>query len=155
MTSPLPPVVCLAILQADHVGKITSEERKQGVGHSLMEHVKSLTSFLDDSLTFFPLWHPSWLSRILRVGFEEMSLPSPQVVGLWIKANFPLCQQLPLKYWLFILICVPGFCYWFLSVWYLWWNQGIPFHSVCSLLCFHFLLWYLKRLLFIKKRITG
>ena len=55
MTSPLPPVVCLAILQADHVGKITSEERKQGVGHSLMEHDKSLTSFLDDSLTFFPL----------------------------------------------------------------------------------------------------
>ena len=46
MTSPLPPVACLAILQADHVGKITCEEQKQGVSHSLVEN--------DTELDFLP-----------------------------------------------------------------------------------------------------
>lgn len=46
MTSPLPPVACLAILQADHAGKITSEEQKQGVSHSLVEN--------DTELNFLP-----------------------------------------------------------------------------------------------------
>ena len=46
MTSPLPPVACLAILQADHAGKMTCEEQKQGVSHSLVEN--------DTELDFLP-----------------------------------------------------------------------------------------------------
>ena len=97
------PTAPLTILQADHVGKITSEKRSWGVSQPA-HNGKWQRS-----------WHPAWMIQRyfplfpLKTGMVQQDLwscsggvrpPSPQTSRILIKETFLFCQPLPLVYWL-------------------------------------------------------
>ena len=100
MTSSLPTTAPLAILQADHMGKITSEER---VSLYVMED--------DTESNLLPWWFTEILPPFLPLktvtaeqNFQsqswDMSPPSPQIASFSDWTIFPFYWHLPLDYWL-------------------------------------------------------
>ena len=53
---------------------------------------------LRDPFPLLPL-KPITAKQNLLSCFQDMSLPSPQIVSLLIKAAFPFYQYMPLEYW--------------------------------------------------------
>ena len=101
MSSSPPPIAPLAILQADHVGKMTSVERQPAC--TQWGRMQSPTSCLIDSLRFFPhfaLGTLSWLSRIFRVGLWTGVRLLPRLPAFLIKASFFSIDTCFSNYWL-------------------------------------------------------
>lgn len=98
MTSSQPPTVPLTILQADHAGKITSEEcQLVGTRWRIMHHPATC---LEDSLSFSP--HPfSPLKTVIPEQNLSWSLHmnplSPQIANFSDESTFPFYWHLPLE----------------------------------------------------------
>ena len=101
MTSSLLPVASLAILQADHVGKIASEERSAGVSQSACKGKWHRTQL--------PAWMIHWDSKSNHSRADSSELiwstnpPSPQVART-LRKQSPFSEKatfhLPCEDWL-------------------------------------------------------
>lgn len=117
----------------------------------------------DTELDFLPWWFTDILSPLTTVMAEQNleswfwgnSLPSPQVASLWIKANFPLYQQLPLRSigYLFSFVYLGLLLVSICSVSLMESRYSFPFLLLPSVLSFRIVI--SQNVAFHKKRITG